>query len=162
MWYWLVETCFAAETSRNGPVSGDGKQNSRNSAHVELRPLRILGLKANILNYNNDTISLLLHNMRTMALINPWKFDTIWSSHLWEHWTDDTGLPPSLHSFYRSSLPVWLESFFQKSLENRQKSPKIPHFSNLWGIFPKLAFYCIFINKYFSQIAKLKKNHKFL
>ena len=54
------------------------------------------------------------------------------------------------------STPVWLECFFQKSLENRQKSQKIPHFSNLWEIFPKLAFCCIYINKYFGQISKLK------
>ena len=35
----LLRLVFAAATSRNG------KQNSHNSAHVELGPLRILGLK---------------------------------------------------------------------------------------------------------------------
>ena len=55
---------------------------------------------------------------------------------------------------------VWLERFFQKSLKNWQKSPTIPHSSNLWGIFPKFAFYCIFINKY--QNPHNRENSPFL
>ena len=55
---------------------------------------------------------------------------------------------------------VWLERFLQKSLKNWQKSPTIPHSSNLWGIFPKFAFYCIFINKY--QNPHNRENSPFL